>query len=116
MRFTSRYLIVHCPAGCRLTFLAFLSNRLAPYCSILPRTKAESPDPDPKFDETYAVVFCIVPRLAFGNEQTDAEHVSTEHGSDARIQRYYSPSRRCWVKLDSFSDVYDLLVRDVSRH
>jgi hypothetical protein len=77
MSLTSRSLIRDCPGSCRLTFFAFLSNRLAPYCSILPRTKAESPDPDPKFDETYAVVFCIVPRLAFDNDQTDAEHIST---------------------------------------
>jgi hypothetical protein len=116
MSLTSRSLIRDCPGSCRLTFFAFLSNRLAPYCSILPRTKAESPDPDPKLDETYAVVFCIVPRLAFDNKQTGAEHVSTEHDSDARFQRYYSPSGRCWVKFDSLSDVYNLLVRNVSCH
>lgn len=92
MSFTSRYLIVHCSSSCRLTFFAFLSKRLAPYCSILPRTNADSPDPDPKFDETYAVVFCIVPRLVFDNGQIDTEHVSAEQSSDARIQRYCSPS------------------------
>jgi hypothetical protein len=79
MSLTSRSLIRDCPGSCRLTFFAFLSKRLAPYCSILPRTNAESPDPDPKFDETYAVVFCIVPRLAFDTKQTGAEHVSIEH-------------------------------------